>query len=168
MTASVVTTVPVMTRSNGVDTYIYASFGAMTVRRPCDASDTNVGTAGWSLSQPRMCAYRGAVHSTEEWMITHDVRVYPSKDDLKRDDQLAWKIASVAADKVAIDKDVAEMIANRIIDNAAVAIAAINRRPVVSARDMALARPHKAGATVFGVASNKPVAPEWAAGATGP
>ena len=76
-------------------------------------------------------------------MITHDVRVHPSKDDLQREDQLAWKIAGVAADKVAVDKDVAEMIGNRIIDNAAVAIAAINRRPVVSARDMALARPHK-------------------------
>ena len=83
-------------------------------------------------------------------MITYDVKVHPSTEDLKREDQLAWKIAGVAADKVAVDKDVADMIANRIIDNAAVAIAAINRRPVVSARDMALARPHKGGATVFG------------------
>src|SRR5450432_904110 len=100
-------------------------------------------------------------------MITYDVRVHPSKDDLKREDQLAWKIAGVAADKVAVDKDVAEMIANRIIDNASVAIAAINRRPVVSARDMALARPLKGAATVFGVASGKRVAPEWAAWANG-
>src|ERR1700684_4659563 len=93
-------------------------------------------------------------------MITHDVTVHPSKDDLKREDQLAWKIAGVAADKVAVDKDVTEMIANRIIDNASVAIAAINRRPVVSARDMALARPLKGGATVFGVASGTRVAAE--------
>ena len=34
-------------------------------------------------------------------MILHDVRVHPSKDNLKREDQLAWKIAAVAADKVA-------------------------------------------------------------------
>ena len=34
-------------------------------------------------------------------MITHDVRVHPSKANLKREDQLAWKIAGVAADKVA-------------------------------------------------------------------
>ncbi len=100
-------------------------------------------------------------------MITHDIEVHPSKDDLKREDQLAWKIAGVAADKVAVDKDVAAMIVNRIIDNAAVAIAAINRRPVVSARDMALARPNKHGATVFGVPAAKRVSPEWAAWANG-
>ena len=100
-------------------------------------------------------------------MITHDVTVHPSKDDLKREDQLAWKIAGVAADKVTVDKDVTAMLINRIIDNASVAIAAINRRPVVSARDMALARPHKGGATVFGVSAAKRVTPEWAAWANG-
>src|SRR5271165_5963958 len=100
-------------------------------------------------------------------MIEYDVRVSPSKAGLKREDQLAWKIAGVAADKVAVTRDVAAMIANRIIDNASVAIAAINRRPVVSARDMGLARPHKGGATVFGVASGKRVSPEWAAWANG-
>ncbi len=100
-------------------------------------------------------------------MITHDVKVHPSKANLKREDQLAWKIAGVAADKVAVPKNVTEMIINRIIDNASVAIAAINRRPVVSARDMALARPNKSGATVFGVAPGKRVTPEWAAWANG-
>jgi len=100
-------------------------------------------------------------------MITHEVRVYPSKTPLKREDQLAWKIAGVATDRVAVQRDVAAMIINRIIDNASVAIAAINRRPVVSARDMALARPHKGGATVFGAAAGKRVTPEWAAWANG-
>jgi len=100
-------------------------------------------------------------------MITHEVKVYPSKTPLKREDQLAWKIAGVATDRVAVQKDVAGMIINRIIDNASVAIAAINRRPVTSARDMALARPHKGGATVFGVAAGKRVTPEWAAWANG-
>ncbi|MBN8901241.1 MAG: MmgE/PrpD family protein [Rhodospirillales bacterium] len=100
-------------------------------------------------------------------MNLHDVKGYPSKAGLKREDQLAWKIAGVAADRVAVQKDVAAMIVNRIIDNASVAIAAINRRPVVSARDMALGRPNKAGATVFGVAANKRVSPEWAAWANG-
>ena len=38
-----------------------------------------------------------------------------------RADQLAWKIAEVAADPVAVETDVVEMIGNRIIDNAAVA-----------------------------------------------
>jgi 2-methylcitrate dehydratase len=100
-------------------------------------------------------------------MIDHEVKVSPSKAGLKRDDQLAWKIAGVAADKVAVARDVAAMIVNRVIDNAAVAIASANRRAIVSARDMALARPNKAGASVFGVASTKRVSPEWAAWANG-
>jgi 2-methylcitrate dehydratase len=100
-------------------------------------------------------------------MILHDVTVHPSKDNLKREDQLAWKIASVAADRVAVERDVTAMIINRIIDNAAVAIAAINRHPVVSARDMALCHPRKDGATVFGATPNKRVSPEWAAWANG-
>jgi 2-methylcitrate dehydratase len=100
-------------------------------------------------------------------MILHDVRVYPSKANLKREEQLAWKIAGVASDRVAVEREVAAMIVNRIIDNASVAIAAINRRPVVSARDMALARPNKAGATVFGMPAGKRVSPEWAAWANG-
>jgi len=75
-------------------------------------------------------------------MITHDIKVYPSKTALAREDQFAWKIAGVAADKVAVPRDVTGMIVNRIIDNASVAIAAINRRPVTSARDMALGRPN--------------------------
>jgi 2-methylcitrate dehydratase len=100
-------------------------------------------------------------------MIDHDVRVSPSKAGLKREDQLAWKLAGVAADKVAVTKDVAAMIVNRVIDNASVAIASANRHAIVSARDMALARPNKNGASVFGVASSKRVSPEWAAWANG-
>jgi len=83
-------------------------------------------------------------------MKLHDVRVHPEADRLARADQLAWKIAEVAADPVAVLPEVTDMIINRVIDNAAVAIAAINRHPVTSARDMALARPHAGGATVFG------------------
>ena len=59
------------------------------------------------------------------------------------------------------------MIINRIIDNASVAIAAVNRHPVVSARDMALGQPHKAGATLFGAAAASAFSPEWAAWANG-
>ncbi len=105
-------------------------------------------------------------------MQLHPVKLHPSKALLPREEQLAWKIAGVAADKVAVEKAVAEMIINRIIDNASVAIAAINRKPVVSARAMALGHPHraregKAGATVFGVKSATVVSPEWAAWANG-
>ena len=100
-------------------------------------------------------------------MKLHDVKVYPSKTSLPREDQLAWKIAGVAADKVAVPSDTQEMIINRIIDNASVAIAAINRRPVVSARGMGLGHMRKDGATVFGVPAGKRVSPEWAAWANG-
>ncbi len=100
-------------------------------------------------------------------MITHDVRVHPEKDRLPRAQQLAWKIAEVAADKVPVAADVAEMIVNRVIDNASVAIAAINRRPVTSARTQALAHPRAGGATVFGCGPEVRVHAEWAAWANG-
>jgi 2-methylcitrate dehydratase len=100
-------------------------------------------------------------------MKLHEVRVHPSKSLLKRDDQLAWKIAGVAADKVAVEKDVTAMIVNRIIDNAAVAVASVNRGPVVSARAMALGHAKRGGATVFGLPARKTVSPEWAAWANG-
>jgi 2-methylcitrate dehydratase len=100
-------------------------------------------------------------------MTNNEVRVYPSKATLPREAQLAWKIAGVAADKVPVAKDVTAMIINRIIDNAAVAVASINRRPVVSARGMALGHPRKGGATLFGAPGRVTVSPEWAAWANG-
>ncbi|MDE8346394.1 MAG: MmgE/PrpD family protein [Acidocella sp.] len=100
-------------------------------------------------------------------MMLNEVRVYPSKASLKREDQLAWKIAGVAADKVAVTKDVTAMIINRIIDNASVAIASVNRRPVVSARGGALGHPRKGGAALFGAPARVTVSPEWAAWANG-
>jgi 2-methylcitrate dehydratase len=100
-------------------------------------------------------------------MKMHAVKVHPSKALLPREEQLAWKIAGVAVDRVAVPKDTAEMIINRVIDNAAVAIASVNRRPVVSARGMALGHPRKGGAQVFGVKSGTTVSPEWAAWANG-
>ena len=51
------------------------------------------------------------------------VKVHPSKSNLKKEDQLAWKIAEIASDKAKIDKDAVDMVINRIIDNASVAIA---------------------------------------------
>lgn len=80
--------------------------------------------------------------SKEVRMIRHDLTVHSESDWLPREDQLAWRIAAVASDPVEVGPDVAEMIANRVIDNASVAIDAINRRPVTSARDRALAHLH--------------------------
>src|ERR1700691_5684731 len=100
-------------------------------------------------------------------MLWHHVKVHTSAEKFPQEEQLAWKIAEVAADPVGVERDVAEMIANRVIDNAAVAIAAINRRPVVSARSMALAHPRKIGAAIFGVESGQTFSTEWAAWANG-
>ncbi|GBF82393.1 MmgE/PrpD family protein [Aphanothece sacrum] len=96
-------------------------------------------------------------------MKIHQVRTYPSKVYLPREDQLAWKIASVASDNVEVEKDVIEMIINRIIDNAAAACAALNYHGVQTARAQALAHPRQGGATLFGVTPETTVCAEWAA-----
>jgi 2-methylcitrate dehydratase len=95
------------------------------------------------------------------------VKVHPSKANLKKKDQLAWKIAEIASDKAKINHDAVEMVINRIIDNASVAIASFSRKPVISAREMALAHPRKNGATIFGLNSKIKVDCEWAAWANG-
>ena len=61
-------------------------------------------------------------------MKSHSVRTYKSAEHLQRADQLAWKIAEFAADPVAVEPAVVEMIGNRIIDNASVAAASLSRR----------------------------------------
>ncbi|WP_407650328.1 MmgE/PrpD family protein [Cellulomonas edaphi] len=103
-------------------------------------------------------------------MKLHPLRTYKSSEPLPREQQLAWKIAEVAVDPVAVDADVADMIVNRFIDNAAVAVASLGRAPIVAARGQAQAHPvgpasGGAGATVFGIAGR--YGPEWAAYANG-
>lgn len=100
-------------------------------------------------------------------MKLHNVRTNKSSEHLPRAQQLAWNIAEVASDPVAVEPAVIEMIGNRIIDNAAVAAASLARRPVASARAQALAHPFRPGATVFGLAQSERISPEWAAWANG-
>ena len=96
-----------------------------------------------------------------------NVKVHPSSANLKKEDQLAWKIAEIATDKSKPNGDAIEMIINRIIDNASVAIASFSRKPVISAREMALAHPRKNGATIFGIDGKQKFHCEWAAWANG-
>ncbi|MCU1409323.1 MAG: 2-methylcitrate dehydratase [Rhodoglobus sp.] len=101
-------------------------------------------------------------------MRLHPVRVYKSDENLAREDQLAWKIAEVASERIDATTEVADMVINRIIDNASVATASLTRGPVVAARAQAEAHPvsrNGAGSTVFG--SPLPTSPEWAAWANG-
>ncbi|MFD9083274.1 MmgE/PrpD family protein [Streptomyces erythrochromogenes] len=102
-------------------------------------------------------------------MIEHHVRVHPSAARLPREEQLAWKLATVAAgtqEAAALDPGAAAMAVNRIIDNASVAVASLVRRPAAVARAQAVAHPAVTpGASVFG--SPRRVSPEWAAWANG-
>ncbi len=101
-------------------------------------------------------------------MIIHNVRTHRSADDFGQSEHLAQKIAEVAVDPVEVPTETAEMVINRVIDNAAVSAASVIRRPVTTARLQALAHPHGQGgrgATVFGVAGA--YSPEWAAWANG-
>ena len=47
-------------------------------------------------------------------MQFHRVKVHPSKSNLKKQDQLAWKIAEIASDKAPIDKEATEMVINNL------------------------------------------------------
>jgi 2-methylcitrate dehydratase len=81
---------------------------------------------------------------------------------------LAWKIAEVASERIEATDAVADMVINRIIDNASVATASLRRAPIVSARSQAAAHPVSrggSGSTVFGTAEL--TSPEWAAWANG-
>jgi 2-methylcitrate dehydratase len=98
-------------------------------------------------------------------MLMHTVRTRRSADDFPRSEHLAAKIAEVATDPVAVEPETAEMVLNRIIDNAAVSAASVLRRPVTVARQQALAHRARQGARVFGVDGTSSA--EWAAWANG-
>ena len=100
-------------------------------------------------------------------MISHIVKVYPSKINLPKKKQLAWKIAVVASDNAKLNKEAIEMAINRIIDNTSVAVASLNRKPVISSREMALSHQKKNGANIYGVNSKLKFDCEWAAWSNG-
>ena len=99
---------------------------------------------------------------------THTVRTYKSSEPLAAADQLAGKLAALAAEQDRpLDDRAVDMVINRLIDNAAVAVASLDRDPVISARGQAEAHPYTPGATVFGLPADRKVSPEWAAWANG-
>ncbi|MFT3875229.1 MAG: MmgE/PrpD family protein [Propioniciclava sp.] len=103
-------------------------------------------------------------------MQTYEVRAHRSEEDLPTSEQLAWRIAEVAADPVAVPEETAAMIVNRVLDNAGVAAASLRRPAPTAARDQALAHPPSrggGGATVMGVDAGVRTSPEWAAWANG-
>lgn len=101
-------------------------------------------------------------------LLAHKLRVYPSKEPIKREDQLAWKLAALATDASRpTDPASLDMVINRIIDNASVAIASANRGPVASARAMSICHPRQGGAAIFGMPNDQRFCAEWAAWANG-
>ncbi|MYZ50145.1 MmgE/PrpD family protein, partial [Propylenella binzhouense] len=78
-----------------------------------------------------------------------------------------WRLAAAATDDAPLDGRAVAVAIDRIIDNAGVAVAAINRAPVAAARAQALAFPDAQGATVFGLPPEKRFQASWAAWANG-
>lgn len=84
----------------------------------------------------------------------HSVKAVGKGGQLAREDQLAWKIAEVAAraSEVELTDKVKDMIINRLIDNAAIALAAVNEDAVKAAREKTLASAGSGQATIYGEA----------------
>jgi 2-methylcitrate dehydratase len=101
-------------------------------------------------------------------MKLQPVRMYRSDENLAREDQLAWKIATVASEQLEPTDAVVDMVINRVIDNASVATASLRRDPIIASRSQAAAHPVSrggSGSTVFG--TTELTSPEWAAWANG-
>jgi 2-methylcitrate dehydratase len=97
---------------------------------------------------------------------TYEVHPRRSAEGLARAEQLAWRLAEVATDPVPLQPEVAEMAANRLVDNAGAAAAALGRRSVANARAQALCHHLDPGAAVWGC-GQLGTSPEWAAWANG-
>lgn len=98
----------------------------------------------------------------------HHLRVYKSAEKLEKQNQLAYKLAQLASKSPSISEEVEDMVINRIIDNASVAVASLNRETVIHAREQAIAHSRTdKGASVFGMPNSFKVHAEWAAWANG-
>ena len=98
-------------------------------------------------------------------MKTHIVKAERKSGSLKKEDQLAWKLAELAVNTKDsdLDPDVVDMVKNRIIDNAAIAVAALNEVPVAVARDKAYAARGMGKATIYGAPKGETFGPREAA-----
>ncbi len=96
-------------------------------------------------------------------IVTHTVRPQPAGRTTPKQEQLAWHIAALASRPARLDGQAVEMAVNRIIENTAVALAAINRAPVCAARAQALCFPREGGANILGLPQGRLVDCGWAA-----
>ena len=96
-------------------------------------------------------------------MKKYSIKVQQPGEVSKKDEQLAWRIASMASQDWGLVNEISEMVGNRIIDNAGVAVAAINREAVKIARSQAMQFENDQGATLIGLDHNKKFDCQWAA-----
>ena len=91
------------------------------------------------------------------------INIQKPGEKLIKNNQLAYRIATMASEDWRLTNEIIEMVGNRIIDNAGVAVAALNREPVKIARAQAMQFENKHGATLFGIQDNKKYDCQWAA-----
>jgi 2-methylcitrate dehydratase len=100
-------------------------------------------------------------------MRAWDVRAQRVGERLPQEEELAWRLAEVAADPVPVEPAVAEMAGSRVLDDLAVAVGALGRPPVTHALAAGLAALRPGGATLVGLGPRVRVRAEWAAWANG-
>lgn len=83
--------------------------------------------------------------------LVFPVRVCRPEARPPRHEQLAWRLAELAATPRPVDPQAAGLAAWRLIDNFAVAMAALNRAPVAAARAQAMCFARAGGARVVGL-----------------
>ena len=96
-------------------------------------------------------------------MKKYSIKIQKPGEVSNKDEQLAWRIASMASQDWSLTNSITEMVGNRIIDNAGVAVAAINREAVKIARSQAMQFENDQGATLIGLDHNKKFDCQWAA-----
>lgn len=100
--------------------------------------------------------------------MSHNLRMNVARETKSKTDQLDCKFAALVHDCTVIEVPVAEMVADRLVNNAAMALSVINRPSVSNARSQALAHPNAIhprsyGARLFGLSRECRVSVEWAA-----
>ena len=96
-------------------------------------------------------------------MKKFNINIQQPGEKLKKENQLAFRIAVMSSEDWNLTDEITEMVGNRIIDNAGVAVAALNREAVKIARAQAMQFENKNGATLFGLEDNKKYDCQWAA-----
>jgi 2-methylcitrate dehydratase len=96
-------------------------------------------------------------------MRSFPVKIQLPGEKIKKEDQLAWLIAKMASEDWSLTLEIADMVGNRIVDNAGVAVAALNRNAVKISRAQAMKFENKNGSTIFGLDHRKKYDCQWAA-----